>query len=62
MNNKENRPLNLFQCWDLVNSCDTQEKIRAADEQLGRAVITYSQYVELMEALSFISRELYRQH
>ena len=62
MYNTENRPLNISQCWELVNQCDTHEKIRIAEKRLERAVITYSQYDELMEALSFISRELYNAH
>ena len=59
MSNKEIRPLNLSQCWELVNRCDTHEKILIAEKRLERAVITYSQYDELMKALAYLSRELY---
>lgn len=42
MYTKEIRPLNISQCWELVNQCDTHEKIRIAEKRLERAVITYS--------------------
>ena len=59
MYSKEIRPLNLSKCWELVNRCDTHEKIRCAEKWLEKANITVSEYDELMEALSYISRELY---
>ncbi len=56
---KEIRPLNLNQCWKLVNRCDTHDKIRCAEMWLAKANITNAEYDDLMEALSYISRELY---
>lgn len=59
MLNKEIRPLNLSQCWNLVNSCDTHEKIESAELWLLKANITLEEYDELMETLAYLSRELY---
>ena len=56
---KEIKSLNLNQCWKMVNRCDTHENIRIAEQWLLKANITAAQYDDLMEALSYISRELY---
>ena len=56
---KEIRPLNLSQCWRMVNRADTHEKIRIAEQWLLQANITNAEYDDLMEALSYTSRELY---
>lgn len=55
----EIRPLNLSQCWELVNRCDTHEDIACAEKCLLKADITISEYDELMKALAYLSRELY---
>ena len=55
----EIRPLNLSQCWELVNRCDTHEKIACAEKLLLKADITMAEYDELMDALAYLSRELY---
>ena len=59
MFNKEIRPLNLSQCWELVNRCDTHAKIDCAEMWLLKADITIAEYDELMNALAYLSRELY---
>ena len=59
MSDKEIRPLNLSQCWELVNRCDTHEKIQGAEKWLLKADITMAEYDELMDALAYLSRELY---
>ena len=56
---KEITPLNLNQCWKMVNRCNTHEKIAIAEKWLLKANITNEQFDDLMEALSYISRELY---
>ena len=52
-------PLNLSQCWELVNRCDTHEKIACAEKWLLKADITMAEYDELMDTLAYLSRELY---
>lgn len=59
MYTKEIRPLNLSQCWELVNRCDTHEKIACAEKWLLKADVTMADYDELMKALAYLSRELY---
>lgn len=59
MFNKEIRPLNLSQCWELVNRCDTHEKIACAEKWLLKADVTIDDYDDLMKALAYLSRELY---
>lgn len=59
MMNKEIKPLNIRQCWKMVNRADTHEKIRCAEKWLLHANITNAEYDDLMMALSQISRELY---
>lgn len=53
------KPLSLEQCWEMVNSCDSHEKIAIAIKWLQVANITIEEYDELMGALAFTSRELY---
>ena len=60
MSDKEIRPLNLSQCWELVNRCDSHEKIACAERWLLKADITLEEYDELMDTLTCLSRELYR--
>ena len=55
----EIRPLNISQCWGLVNCCDTHAKIECAEKWLLKADITMAEYDELMDALAYLSRELY---
>lgn len=59
MADKEIRPLNLSQCWELVNRCDTHEKIACAETWMLKADITMEEYDELMNELTSLSRELY---
>ena len=59
MYTKEIRPLNLSQCWELVNRCDTHEKIARAEKWLLKADVTMTEYDELMKALAYLSCELY---
>lgn len=59
MADKEIRPLNLSQCWELVNGCDTHEKIACAERWMLKADITMEEYDELMNELTSLSRELY---
>ena len=59
MFDKEIRPLNLSQCWELVNRCDTHEKIACAERWMLKADITMEEYDELMNELTSLSRELY---
>lgn len=54
------KPLNVSQCWKMVNRCDSHEKIQIAIKWLEKANITTEQFDELMDALAYISRELYR--
>lgn len=56
----EIRVLNLSQCWNMVNRCDTHAKVAIAEKWLEKANITVEQFDELMNTLAFISRELYR--
>ena len=57
--NKPITPLNLRQCWKMVNRCDTHEKIAIAEKWLLQANISTDEYDDLMNALAAISRELY---
>lgn len=56
---KEIKPLNINQCWKMVNRADTHEKIAIAEKWLLVANITCEEFDELMVTLSLISRELY---
>lgn len=56
---KEIVPLNLRQCWKMVNRADTHEKIAIAEQWLLNASITNEEYDDLMNALAYKSRELY---
>ena len=56
---KEITPLNLQQCWKMVNRADTHEKISIAEKWLLKANITCAEFDDLMQALTYISRELY---
>ena len=56
-----NPNLSAKRCWVMVNRADTHEKIRIAEEWLtANKVITMDEYGDMMDALAFISRELYR--
>lgn len=59
MSTKPIKPLNISQCWKMVNRADTHEKIRIAEQWLLKANITVDEFDDLMMALSQISRELY---
>lgn len=52
-------PLNLQQCWKMVNRADTLEKVEIAKQWLLKARITNEEYDDLMNALACVSRELY---
>lgn len=54
----EIRPLNFSQCWELLNRCDTHEKIACAEKLLLKADITMREYDDLMDALAYLSSEL----
>ena len=60
MTRKPIKPLNVRQCWTMVNRVDTFEKLHIAEEWLLAANITNAEFDDLMDALSYISRELYR--
>lgn len=53
------KALNLAQCWEMVNRCDSHEKIAIAEKWLLVANISIEEFDELMGTLAFISRELY---
>lgn len=55
---KQIKALSLEQCWEMVNSCDSHEKIAIAEKYLLVANITIEEYDDLMGALAFTSREL----
>ena len=59
MKQKEIKPLNIRQCWTMVNRVDTHEKARIAEAWLLKANITNDEYNALMEALSCLERDLY---
>ena len=59
MTNKPVKPLNLSQCWTMVNRVDTLEKVQIAEQWLVVANITIPEFDDLMKALSYISRELH---
>ena len=54
------------QLWDFINRADTHEKVEIAADFItrmfdaGRADIDGDTYDDMMDALAFISRELYR--
>ncbi len=56
---KQIKALNLEQCWEMVNRCDSHEKIAIAEKWLMAANITIEQFDELMISLAYLSRELY---
>lgn len=57
-----NPKLSLKGCWAMVNKVDTLEKLTIAEQWLkANEAITNDEYNDLMMALSYISRELYRQ-
>lgn len=59
---KQIKALNLAQCWEMVNRCDTHEKIAIAEKWLMAANITIAEFDELMGALAFLSREIYHRN
>lgn len=59
MSAKTIKPPNLAQCWEMVNRVDTREKLQIAEQWLLKANISIAEYDDLMQALSYISRELY---
>ena len=59
MNTKPIKPLNLSQCWRMVNRADTHEKIAIAKQWLLKANISVEEFDDLMVTLSYKSRELY---
>lgn len=57
-----NPKLSLKGCWAMVNRVNTLEKLHIAKQWLKvNELITNDEYNDLMMALSYISRELYRQ-
>lgn len=46
--------------WDLVNGCETHDDIREAVAIINRANLDIDLHDELMDALAYLSRELYR--
>ena len=56
-----NRNLSLKGCWRMVNNVDEIWKANIAEEWLtNNDVITNEEYDELMIALSYLVREIYR--
>lgn len=56
-----NPKLSLKGCWEMVNRVNALEKLHIAEQWLkANEVITNEEYNDLMMALSYISRELYR--
>lgn len=47
--------------WDIVNGADTREKIADAEKLITGLNIDIDLYDELMNALAYLSRELYRE-
>lgn len=57
-----NKNLSLKGCWTMVNRVNTLEKMKIAEHWLKlNEVISNDEYNDLMMALSYIGRELYRQ-
>lgn len=56
----EVKPLNVNQCWKMVNRITSHEQVQIAIKWLEKANITIEQFDELMDTVAFISRELYR--
>lgn len=56
--NKEIKPLNLSQCWTMVNRISNIDQVAIAEEWLKKANITNEEWDELMMAVSYIYREL----
>lgn len=56
-----NTKLSASKCWTMVNRVDTLEKAKIANMWImENEVITNEEYNDLMMALSYITRELYR--
>lgn len=53
-------PLNLSQCWKMVNRISNLEQAQIAQDWLIEADITVDEYDELMMAVSVIVQDLYR--
>lgn len=53
-------PLNLRQCWTMVNRISNLDQVLIAEEWLLAADITTQEYGELMWAVSCIAQELYK--
>lgn len=49
------------QLWDMVNSADTFDKLHTAEKAVYKHTKDVDTFDDMMSALSFISRELYRQ-
>jgi len=60
MSTKEIRPLNINQCWEMVNRISNLDQAKTAAAWLAKASITIEQYDELMDTVAYITRELYR--
>ena len=57
---KEIKSLNLSQCWAMVNRIANLDHVEIAKAWLLKANITNEEYNELMDAVAYLSRELYR--
>lgn len=53
-------PLNLSQCWKMVNRISNLDQAKIAEDWLLAADITTEEYDELMFAVSIITQELYQ--
>lgn len=49
------------QLWDMVNSADTFDKIHAAEKAVHEHTQDIDTFDDMMMALSYTSRDLYRQ-
>ena len=54
---KEITPLNLTQCWKMVNRISNLEQARTAEAWLAKANITAEEYDDLMDAVAYITRD-----
>ena len=53
-------PLNLRQCWKMVNRISNLDQAKIAEDWLLEADISIEDYDELMMAVSVIVQDLYR--
>ena len=57
---RRRRKMSIKKFWDMVNNCSTLDAVNTAEKALIESDLDNETYNDLMMALSYISRELYK--